>query len=138
MNVRCKCCGNVIDKNEAIKVLGIKYNTYYCSKECAYFRDVIDNGIRITAEEKYIMEKLIFKICGLSNIEMFSLILSSNILLCVKSGHCHHYKLTDDEIKYFCFLIDILFNEQNIEYFHCDFNFSDDLYSAVWTYKNKN
>ena len=92
MNVRCKCCGKVIDKNEAIKVLGIKYNTYYCSKECAYFRDVIDNGIRITAEEKYIMEKLIFKICGLSNIEMFSLILSSNILLCVKSGHCHHYK----------------------------------------------
>ena len=96
------------------------------------------NRIRITAAKKYIMEKLIFKICGLSNIEMFSLILSSNILLCVKSGHCHHYKLTDDEIKYFCFLIDILFNEQNIEYFHCDFNFSDDLYSAVWTYKNKN
>ena len=40
MNVKCKCCGNKIDKDNAIRVPREKYNVYYCSARC-FAKDLI-------------------------------------------------------------------------------------------------
>lgn len=34
MKVSCRCCHNVMLKDNAIKVPGEKFITYYCSKRC--------------------------------------------------------------------------------------------------------
>ena len=34
MKVSCRCCHNVMLKDNAIRVPGEKYITYYCSKRC--------------------------------------------------------------------------------------------------------
>ena len=48
MNVKCKCCGKKIDKNDGIRVPAIANNEhgsfYYCSAKC------LGNGLTIKCE----------------------------------------------------------------------------------------
>ena len=48
MKVKCKCCGNMIDKNDGIRVPVIVNNEhgsfYYCSTKC------LGNGLTIKCE----------------------------------------------------------------------------------------
>ena len=57
MNVKCKCCGKKIDKNDGIRVPAIANNEhgsfYYCSAKC------LGNGLTIKCEGAIVVGKII-------------------------------------------------------------------------------